>query len=182
MNRNKKNIVQTFQIEKREMGEQIKDWIKGINHQQLRIKLSVGKTKAEFERREYSMGRKKWTSHDADFYFILAKRAHRFIKYLAQVDSKVANLKGCNEDLLSKLEIRNITEHWGGWEKFPSLSQNSMIKVSMGFKLNKDDIILYSGNFEWDFIEDHKKFIKILEDILILMEQNKNEMFLFKKN
>lgn len=127
------------------------------------------------------MRKNKWISHDADFYFILARRAYRFIQYSAQVDSKAANLNGNNRDLLSKLKIRDFAEHWEGWEKFPSLNQHSRIKVSMGFKLDKDRIILNSGNHEWDFIKDHRKLIKILEDSLSLIEQNQKEEFLFKK-
>ncbi len=155
---------------------QLEELIKRIKFQHDRITKEYKEFMKRLEKKDYDTG-SSIMGHDADYYFILARRTYRLLELLTQVDGKIANLKGKNKALLAKLKIRDFSEHWEGWDRFPTINSGSIIKVSMEFKLNKDEIVLTSGNLEWNFIQEHARLIEILNEVLELIKQNKKDKY-----
>ncbi|KKS13853.1 MAG: hypothetical protein UU70_C0006G0007 [Candidatus Yanofskybacteria bacterium GW2011_GWA1_41_6] len=115
--------------------------------------------------------------HDADFYVLILGRIYRYIDKLSKTNSKIANLKGQNLTLLSKIRIRHYFEHEDGIsiDKFPSTDTSNIpgikstvaaaianIKVVNSVFINGDKALIVSGDCQWDLNHDHLALIELI--------------------
>ncbi len=145
----------------------IQSKINGLNFQRERIYNTPHKELWE---------RKVSPVHDVDFYLIILRRLYRYIEKISSSDSRVANLKGKNKDLFTKIRIRDHFEHGVNLEELsPTLISNlphgtisappgSSVKITTSLMNN----VIVSENFQWDLNIDHDSFIKIIEEFTSL--------------
>ena len=124
--------------------------------------------------------------HDVDYYTILLRRAYRIIEYYATKDSRVANLKGKNKNLLKKIKLRDHFEHEVKSESrlsnkklsdFRIVSPDSHLNINITTSIvqTNNSFSILSGDIIWDLSEDHLAFIKILDEFIKLYPfQNKH--------
>lgn len=177
----KKRKKDTVKLDRREIIDEVEDLLARINLQQQKIVEQNTTILKNLENKLPNRGM-NLMSHEADYYFVLSRRAYRIMELLQQRESSVANLKGKNSNLLSKLAIRDLSEHWEGWDKFPPMSPNSSIKGKNNFTINKDSLVFQSGSLEWDFYKDHTSFIQVLNDVLEIVKQSTTDTYLFEKS
>lgn len=138
----------------------IEDSLNRVDIQRKRILASIQNIKRQPLERGYLK-----PQHDVDFYFILLRRLYRVLEEKAREDSRAANLKGKYNNLYAKIKIRDHSEHWIDWKKFPSISPGSPIKVKLSVIINKSGNFVQSGNQKWDLEKDHKLFVELFEKL-----------------
>lgn len=108
-----------------------------------------------------------YLSHDLHYYFVMARKIYGFIQEAAKNNSKVANLKGNKKyrDLYKKVKIRDHYEHPPrDLDKFPSISPQ--LKTIRSVAVNKNEIVIHSGDQTWNMSTDHKRFRELIGEFL----------------
>jgi len=108
--------------------------------------------------------------HDVDFYLIILRRLYRQLEDIAATDSRVANLKGLNKDLLKRIKIRDHFEHGINFEnlspvgtrEFPGVKIGSNVKISTSL-LGR---LIVSGDLYWDLDKDHIEFVRVINEMI----------------
>ena len=114
--------------------------------------------------------------HDVDFYVILLRRLFRQIESTATYDSRVANLKGKNIDLVKKIKIRDDFEHGIDLENLlpvdvanlpaGTISAPLGANIKIATSLMNDEIV--SGALKWSLNKDHQSFVQLMVEFVKL--------------
>ncbi|OGJ01520.1 hypothetical protein A3G98_00270 [Candidatus Nomurabacteria bacterium RIFCSPLOWO2_12_FULL_37_8] len=127
--------------------------------------------------------------HDVDFYVILLRRLFRQIESEATYDSRVANLKGKNIDLVKKIKIRDDFEHGIDLENMspvdvanlPSGTISAPVgaNIKIATSLMNDEIV--SGDLKWSLNKDHQLFIQLIIEFSNLYPFNDERTRVYNK-
>ncbi len=128
------------------------------------------------------------STHDADFYTILLRRAYRKIKKLAEQFPEISKIHSENSEFFEKIRIRDHFDksEAGNWEDIEKIGKSNVDHLEM-FKNSLVPIIanitilpsvienkIISGPYEWDLEVDHMKLLEKIEETIKVLKEASN--------